>query len=297
MSEASCVHRRTDWSGLVAVNITAVIFGSIALFGKLDVSPVWIVAARGGFAALTLFLLALARRSTLRVTPADTAYIVATGAILALHWVTFFISVQDAGVAVATLTFATFPLITVLIDAAIHRRVPAIVELAAGAAIIAAVALLMDQGLPATAQAYRGAVVGLGSAACFSLFSIGSQQLGARVNSITLSCYQNTMVALVLVAFLPFAARAPQAMDWAVLAALGVIATATMHQLYFFALKHLPASVCGGFVSLEPVYAIVFAAVLFGDPIGLTVILSGALIVGASLVLLWKSPTPAEAAL
>jgi len=48
---------------------------------------------------------------------------------------------------------------------------------------------------------------------------------------------------------------------------------------------------------LEPVYAIIFAALLFGDPIGFTVILSGALIVGASLVLLWQSPAPAEPAI
>ena len=76
-------------------------------------------------------------------------------------------------------------------------------------------------------------------------------------------------------------------------AALGVVATALMHQLYFFALKHLPAAVCGGFVALEPVYAILFAALLFSDGIAPVTGLSGTLIVGASILLLLRSkPQP-----
>mgnify|MGYP003353173838 FL=1 len=74
-----------------------------------------------------------------------------------------------------------------------------------------------------------------------------------------------------------------------------MVATALMHQLYFFALKHLPASVCGGFVALEPVYAILFAALLFSDVVSPVVALSGALIVGASFLLLSRATTPSQA--
>ena len=42
-------------------------------------------------------------------------------------------------------------------------------------------------------------------------------------------------------------------------------------------------------MSLEPVYAIAMAAVLFGEPIGLVVVVSGVMIVGASSLLLWRS--------
>jgi drug/metabolite transporter (DMT)-like permease len=66
---------------------------------------------------------------------------------------------------------------------------------------------------------------------------------------------------------------------------LGVVTTALMHQLYLFALARLSATTCSGFVALEPVYAVVFAALLFGEPVTVWVALSGALIVGASLTL------------
>ncbi len=67
---------------------------------------------------------------------------------------------------------------------------------------------------------------------------------------------------------------------------LGVVTTAVVHQLYFYALQRLPTSACNGFAALEPVYAILFAALFFKEQISLVVIVSGALIVGASILLL-----------
>ena len=108
-----------------------------------------------------------------------------------------------------------------------------------------------------------------------------------------LSAYQNIAVATFLLFGLPFAAPVPHGIAWVIIAALGIVATALVHQLYFFGLQRLPAAVCGGFVALEPVYAIVFAALLFSEPIGPTVILSGGLIIAASLILLSRSEKPA----
>jgi hypothetical protein len=76
--------------------------------------------------------------------------IAGTGALLALHWVLFFSSVQDSGVAVATQTFATFPLIMVFLDSVTRGRMPATVEIGAGAVIVIAAVLLVGRGLPNT---------------------------------------------------------------------------------------------------------------------------------------------------
>jgi drug/metabolite transporter (DMT)-like permease len=275
--------------GLAAVNVAAVIFGATALFGKLHVSPVWIVAGRCAFAALTLAVIAVLRRTkpTTRIPILGT---VVTGALIAVHWIAFFVSVQLAGVAVATLTAATFPLFTSLIEAARHRRRPRTVELASGLIIIAAVALISGAGLPKTLTAQLGMAAGFAAAVIFAVFAILSQKLNADGDPVSLSMRQQAFAALLLAPFLPFVSPTPaSANDWLLIAALGVVATALAHQLYFFALRRLPAAVCGSFVSLEPVYAIAMAAVLFGEPIGLVVVVSGVMIVGASSLLLWRS--------
>lgn len=287
------LHLSVRSQGVIAINVAAVIFGTAALYGKLDVSPFWIVAMRAGFGALTLAL-AGGLRIDLRTFSASTwRSLAVSGLLLAVHWLSFFVSVQHAGVAVATLTFATFPLFTVIVEAAQDRRLPRLAELVAGAAIIVAVALLVE---PSGGRSnVGGAIAGLVSALTYALFWRGSQKLSA-LPPITLSLSQNALVLALLATTLVFAAPAPSnAIEWLSLAALGVVNTAVMLLLYLYALKRISASACSGFVALEPVYAIVFAALLFGEAVTPWIITSIILILGASLTLMRfeRQPMPA----
>ena len=94
--------------GLIAINIAAIIFGSAALYGKLNISVLWIVSMRGIFAAITLLIIGTSRKEIVNPGKMLRALMV-TGTILSFHWLTFFLSVQLSGIAIATLTFAAFP--------------------------------------------------------------------------------------------------------------------------------------------------------------------------------------------
>ena len=278
--------KETQRSGLIAINLAAIIFGTAALYGKLDISPFWIVMMRGAFASIVLAAVGLLSGGLgLIPTIAQLMGLLVTGILLAIHWVTFFESVQLAGVAVATLTFAVFPLFTVLLVTMKARRRPSLLELGAGLAIVLAVALLVD-AKDSDAQ-LTGAIVGLGSALSFAVFGIKAQILTTEIQPLMVSLIQNLTVALCLTPTLVFSLQAPHTTtDWVCLMLLGVVTTAFMHQLYLFALKRLSATTCSGFIALEPVYAIVFAAIFFGEPLTLWVLVSAALIIGSSIVLL-----------
>lgn len=271
--------------GLIAINIAALIFGSSALFGKLDISPFWIVDMRAAFAALTLLGVGFLRKELDIPSKSQRLILVITGIILAVHWLTFFASVQTSGVAIATLTFATFPFFTILIETFHLRRKPRIVEITAGVAIIVAVGLIAN---PQNSDAsFFGVGFGLLSALTFAWFGHTSKQLGKTLSPLSISLFQNAVVAGILIPFLFFVAPMPHhMMDWAWLLLLGVVTTALMHQLYFYALRRLSASVCSGFVALEPVYAILFASMLFHESLSSLVYVAGFLIIGASFLLL-----------
>lgn len=272
--------------GLIAINIAAVIFGSAALYGKLDVSPVWIVGIRGMFASGTLLGVGLVRKDIVLASRSTRWPLIITGIFLALHWLTFFYSVQLSGVAIATLTFAAFPLFTIILEAFTSKKRLQPVAIIAGTLIIVAVLLLVRIDANASGILW-GTVLGLLSALLFAIFGIVSKTLTARLSTISVSFYQNLMVFITLLPFLMFSDPAPdQAMEWLYLAMLGIITTAIMHQLYLFALKRLTASTCSGFVALEPVYAILFAAVFFAEPLTWTILISGILIVTASFLIL-----------
>lgn len=284
---------RSTWPAIAAVNLAAVLFGAVALFGRLDLDPVWIVAARAGFAAAGLFALFLIGRRPVRQPWIRLRWMLATGALLALHWVMFFASVRMAGVAVGVLTVSSFPLFTIALQAARNKQLPSVAHLAAGLTIILAVAILAGPGRPETPGALAGAFIGLGSAALFAVFTLASQRLMVATAPVSLAFWQNLAAALVLAPFLPFLPGPTTGTDWLALAALGIFGTVLAHQLFLFALTRLPAAACGAFVSMEPVYAILLAALLFSEPVGPGVAAGAALIVAASFLLLKPArPSP-----
>jgi drug/metabolite transporter (DMT)-like permease len=276
----------TRLTALIAVNASAVIFGASGLFGKIDASPVWITFGRAAFAALALWALALALRTPLRLTRRQLAGVTVTAALLALHWIGFFVTVKWAGVAVAALTVSTFPLVTILIQAARLRRPPALIELAAGVAIILAVALITGPGAQPGPRFHAGVAVGLGAAALFAVYALITQQLQKPLGALALSLHQNTAITLMLAPMAVLTPGPTTAAGWGWLVVLGVIGTAMAHQLYFTGLKRLSAAACGAAASMEPVYAIAFAAILFAEPMRPAVFASAALIIGASLLLM-----------
>ena len=271
--------------GILAINIAAVIFGTAALYGKLALSPFWIVAMRAGFGALALAGWEV-YRSELKVPPGlPWGTLVLSSFFLAVHWLTFFISVQQSGVAVATLTFATFPLVTVVIEAVGERRLLTRTELLVGLVIVLAVALLIEP------RDGTGTVIGAGaglvSSVAYALFWRVGRRLEPGLSPAMMSCLQNAGVLVLMAPTLFFAQPSPgQVMDWVALVALGVFNTAVMLLLYLYALKRISPATCSGFIALEPVYAIVFAALLFGEPITPWIIVSIVLIIGASMTLL-----------
>lgn len=244
---------------------------------------------------MTLVIFGLVRGKLSLHFPKDTRLNLAlTGALLASHWLSFFWSVQLYGVAIATLTFATFPMFTAVIEAARAARKPKLIEIAASTAIIVAVALLVDFNSQQS-TVLIGALSGLASAVTFAFFGVSSKTLTTRLTPLTLSIAQNAIVAVLLLPTLFFASPAPTlATDWLCLILLGVVTTALMHQLYLFALTKLSATTCSGFIALEPAYAVAFAALFFGEPITLWVVVSGCLILGASLLLLRSASTAAH---
>ena len=268
-------------AALLAINLAALLFGSAALCGKHNVSPFFIVCARSGFAALALLLSRLIQRQSIQFSEKLQGQLFLSGFALAAHWLFFFASVQLANVAIATVSFASFPLFTIFFRSLMYRKSPSIVE------IIAALTILCAQQIAIDPAFIPGTICGINSAALFSFFSLLSQSLNRKNSRVTVSLYQNLYVFILLLPATLLSDNLPEDQNvWITLSSLGVFMTAGAHQLYFFALEHLRASTCAAFVSLEPIYAIVLSQLIYQEVVSSTVILCGLGILLASTVLL-----------
>lgn len=103
---------------LMQIHLAVFLFGLSGLFGKLLFLPsIIIVLGRVFFSCSFLLILILLLKKTIKLNrKIDYIYLIAMGVILAIHWSTFFTSIQISTVAIGLLTFSTFPIFVTFLE-------------------------------------------------------------------------------------------------------------------------------------------------------------------------------------
>ncbi|HEV8501104.1 MAG TPA: DMT family transporter [Casimicrobiaceae bacterium] len=266
----------------VALHTAAVLFGLTGVIGAwLDLPALEITLVRCVVGALALWAIARRRHEPLVPTRA----LVANGALLAVHWTSFFAAVAAGGVAVGSLGYASFPLFVVLFERVLAGRTLD----HAGAVTVALVSLgLATMAWPGMAVPglVAGLAWGVASGASFAWLSVRVRLHLAGATPVALAFGQCAFAALWL---LPVVAvtgsmQVPTPAQGAGLLVLGVACTAIAHTLFIGALRAVSAHTASVIVALEPVYAIALAAMLLRQVPGTTTLAGGALVICAAVV-------------
>lgn len=273
----------TRQRALLAIHVAAVLFGLTGIFGELiQADAALITAGRAAFAVLALVLFMRWQGSSARagIDQRRAAVLIAAGIMLAIHWVTFFIAVKIGGVAIATLGFASFPAFITLCEWLVLRERVSRAEWF--------ILLLVTTGLVLVTPSFDfrdqstiGLAWAVASGLSFALFTLINRKAAAHLSAYQVACWENLIVLLVTLPFSLGGIGTVGALDWFWLALLGVFCTALSHYLLVSSLVVLKARSAGIVIALEPVYAILFAAVLFAQYPGPRALLGGAIMIGA----------------
>lgn len=274
----------TPRTALVSLHAAVALFGIAALFGKWIALPATaIVLGRTTIAALTLAIIARARGRPLG--RANRA-LAASGAILALHWVSFFAAVQVASVTVALLGYASFPLFVLLLERGAARPALRMPEYASALlATIGMIALVPD--FSSSSDTFRGLALGLVSGFTFALLAVRNRRLVAVEAAMRIALWQNVFAAICLapvVAVFDSSAAVPDAADIALLTVLGVVCTGLAHTMFIASMRYVSAHAASVVAALEPVYGIALAVLLLVDDVpDARTLIGGLLIVAAAI--------------
>jgi drug/metabolite transporter (DMT)-like permease len=274
-------------TGLLAVNAAVLLFGLAGVLGKLaDLPSPLIVLARVVVAGAALGMAAALTRVPLRAkSRRDLALLGGQGLLLAIHWTTFFQSINVSSVAIGLLSFSSFPLFAAALEPLVLRSRPSRVQIAGALLVLPGIFLLVPQLSSANATT-AGVLWGLAAGATFALLSVINRGLSQRYASLAISLYQDGVAALVLLPALFFIRppTPPSAGQLLALLVLGLACTALAHTLFIAGMRTVTAQLASLFASLEPVWGILFAPLLLHEiPTGRT-LLGGAIILGATLV-------------
>ena len=291
----------TPRTALGALHIGALMFGLTGVFGKLAAASASIIVfGRAGFAVLALACFAALAKGTRwkKLALRDARNLLISGVLLAGHWVSFFVAVKIAGVAIATLGFASFPAFTVILEGLIFRERIRSNEVVL-VVLVSVGLILVTPHFDLASQATEGLLWAIASGLLFSLLSLNNRANNGRVPAVQAAMWQNAVVALCL---LPFAAPGlseVRPLDWLWIGLLGVLCTGVAHSLFVASLAVIKARTAAVVFALEPVYGITLAWLLFHETPTVRMLFGGVLIIVAIVVSsrMASGPTPAKGAL
>ena len=272
--------------------LSMVIFGSIGIFRRYILLPSAVLACwRGMSGALLLFVLAKARKKKLNhaIGGKKTALLALTGAMIGVNWILLFEAYNYTTVATATLCYYMQPTIVILLSPLVFGER---ITLKKGLCVILAlvgmvlVSGLFDQGIPAFSER-KGILFGLGAAVLYAAVVMMNKKLTG------VDAYEKTIIQLLsaAAAFVPYLLLSGQSvqMEWSFAAVIlllivGFVHTGIAYALYFGSMDGLKAQTVAICSYLDPVTALLLAALILKEEITVYSILGAVLIIGAALI-------------
>ncbi len=273
---------------LLQIHIAILLFGLSGLFGKLVALPAGlIVLGRVFFASVFLLLLLAYRRKSIKLNQRQHyVYLAVMGMILAIHWVTFFLSIQLSTVAIGLLTFSTFPVfVTFLEPYFLKERIRFADILAAFLTLLGVMLVIPEFQLNNTIT--QGVIWGSISGFTYAVLSMLNRKFAGEYPSLVIAFYEQAAAAVLLLpVILLYQQSSVQANDILWLLLLGIVFTGVSHTLFISGLKSIKTQTAGIISCLEPVYGIIFAVLLLQEIPTAREIIGGLLIIG---IVVYKS--------
>lgn len=272
--------------GLVQIHTATLLAGFTGLFAKfLDVSPGVLTAGRTVFGSLALFLAVKPLETSLRIaTPRDLLILALSGLILAIHWLSFFHSIQISTVAVGLLAFSSFPLFVTFLEPLLFRERFRLSDVFATTVVVIGL-VFVTPAFNLRNQVTQGVLWGVLSGLAYALVSLLSRSCVRTVPALSVTFYQQAFAVLFVLPTLLGDRGTLSLRTILLLLVLGVIFTAFAQVLFVSSLRHIRAQLASVIIGLEPVYGALFAWALLGEVPSARTVLGGLLICSAVLAM------------
>lgn len=269
---------------IIYLHIAVMLFGLAGVAAQfVEIPAVLVALGRVVCSSLLLLIIAIVKKESLRLNSGkDYCMIILTGAVMAIHWTTFFQSVQVSTVAIGTITFSTFPLFLTFIEPIVFH------EKLRSQSVLSAILLLI--GVMITIPEFSmenhttiGIIWGMVSSLSYAVLTLANRYFSPRYPARTVCLYEQGSAAIVLLPALFLVETTWRPLDLAGIAFVGFICTAFAHSLYVSAQKSVRAQTAGIISGMETVYGILYALLFLGEVPSIRELAGGIVILGVAM--------------
>lgn len=254
------------------LHFIVLIWGVTAILGLLISLPALeLVFYRTLIASVGVAFLFLVKKESILIPTPALIKIVATGFIIALHWILFFWSARVSTASVCLAGMATTSLWTAFVEPFINRTKVKWYEVGLGLMVISGLVVIFsfETGY------WLGLTMALVSALLSAIFSTINGRFTQRHNPYQITFYEMAGACLFSFLFMPLYSEfmtdgvgiqwSWSGNDWFWLLILGGICTVYAFSVSVELMKRLSVFTVNLTINLEPVYGIILAVLIFGE--------------------------------
>ncbi|MBQ8599547.1 MAG: DMT family transporter [Oscillospiraceae bacterium] len=272
--------------------VVMLLFGTIGIFVRSIAMPSSLIALVRGIIG-SIFLLALV---FLRKSGIDKAGVkkngwklLLSGACIGVNWILLFESYRYTTVATATLCYYLQPVVVILGSALILKEKLSLRKLlCVFVAILGMIPVsgVLESGIP-SGEEITGILLAVGAAALYGVNIILNKTMK------DLPSFDMTIFCLITAALtlLPYTLLTEDwsAVSWtptsvALLITVGILHTGVAYALYYSSLKQMKAQEVAIYGYIDPIFAILLSALLLKEPLTISTVIGGVMILGATFV-------------
>lgn len=266
---------------LMQIHLAVLLFGLSGLFGKfITLPPIIIVSGRVCFSSAFLFIVIKVFKRGIRLKEKrHYLYLIIMGGILVIHWTTFFKAIQMSTVAIGLLTFSTFPVFVTFLEPYFFKEKLKVSDVIVAVITFLGVALVIPK-FELCNDVTQGVIWGVISGFTYALLSMFNRKYVNEYSSLVVAFYEQIVAAVLLIPVWFVSHPVVQTKDILLIILLAVVFTGISHTLFIEGLKNIKTQTAGIISCLEPLYAIIFAALLLNEIPGIREVLGGVIILG-----------------
>lgn len=270
---------------ILHLHIAVMLFSFAGVVGQfVEVPSVMVAMGRVICSSILLFIIAKVKKDSLKLeSKKDYISIMATGAVLAIHWTTFFQSIQVSSVAIGTITFSTFPLFLTFLEPIFYHEKLKMKSVISAVVLLIGVAITIPE-FSMENQVTIGIVWGMISSLTYAIITLANRYFSKKYEGRIVSFYEQGTAAVVLLPSIFMVPTVWRTQDILGVALIGCVCTAFAYSVYVSAQKKVKAQTAGIISGMETVYGIIYAFILLREVPSMREIIGGAVILSVALV-------------